>query len=115
MVAEEQMAFNHGYRREVYEGDISHPEVWRRLQAEIPVREGGANAVFVLGTGREEDNLRTALWIKRKYPLAMVIARSSKESQFAEEVAAEHHFISISINQLVEENIPARWVDFAEV
>lgn len=114
MVAEEQMEFSQGYRRKVYEGDISHPEVWRRLQDEVQLKEGGRNSVFVLGTGREEDNLRTALWIKRKYPLAMVIARSSKESRFAEEVAQEHDFISISINQLVEENIPMRWVEIQE-
>ena len=111
LVAEEQMAFSHGYRREVYEGDISHPEVWQRLQAEVEVQVDGQNAVFVLGTGLEEDNLRTALWLKRKYPLAMVIARSSRESRFASEVAKEHNFISISINQLVEENIPQSWVE----
>ena len=111
LVAEEQMAFSHGYRREVYEGDISHPEVWQRLQAEVKLQVDGQNAVFVLGTGLEEDNLRTALWLKRKYPQAMVIARSSRESRFASEVAQEHKFISISINQLVEENIPQSWVE----
>jgi len=113
LVAEEQMAFNHGYRREIYDGDISHPEVWQRVQAEIALRPDGQNSVFVLGTGLEEDNLRTALWIRRKYPKAMVIARSSRESRFASEVAGEHDFISISINQLVEENIPVGWVNFA--
>jgi len=113
LVAEEQMAFNHGYCREIYDGDISHPEVWQRVQSEIALRPDGQNSVFVLGTGLEEDNLRTALWIRRKYPKAMVIARSSRESRFASEVAAEHDFISISINQLVEENIPASWVSFS--
>jgi voltage-gated potassium channel Kch len=115
LVAEEQMAFNHDYRRQVFEGDISHPEVWQRMHAEIEHKPDGENAVFVLGTGLEEDNLRTALWIRRKYPKAMVIARSSRESQFASEVAAEHDFISISINQLVEENIPEDWVELPAV
>jgi hypothetical protein len=77
----------------------------------VEIMPEGQNSVFVLGTGHEEDNLRTALWIKRKYPQAMVIARSSKESRFAEQVAQENNFISISINQLVEENIPKRWVE----
>jgi Trk K+ transport system NAD-binding subunit len=111
MVAEEQMAFSRGYRREVYEGDISHPEVWKKLQEEIEIQSSGRNAVFVLGTGGEEDNLRTALWIRRKYADALVIARSSKESRFADEVSEEHNIISISINQLVEENIPRSWID----
>ena len=111
MVAEEQMAFFQGYRREVYEGDISHPEVWKKFQEAIDVQSGGSNAVFVLGTGGEEDNLRTALWIRRKYADALVIARSSKESRFADEVSEENNIISISINQLVEENIPHSWID----
>lgn len=114
LVAEEQMAFTHGYKRKVFDGDISHPEVWQQMQAEVELEADGRNAVFVLGTGMEEDNLRTALWIKRKYPEAMVIARSSRESRFATDVAAEHRFISISINQLVEENIPAEWVELQQ-
>jgi len=110
MVAEEQMAFSPDYRREVYEGDVSHPEVWQRLRSDVDL--SGSNVVFVLGTGREEDNLRTSLWLKRQHPQSMVIARSSKESRFANEVGAERGIVSISINQLVEENIPQHWIDF---
>jgi len=110
MVAEEQMAFSPDYRREVYEGDISNPEVWQRLRADVDL--SGNNIVFVLGTGGEEDNLRTSLWLKRQHPNAMVIARSSKASRFADEVGAEHDIVSISINQLVEENIPPHWINF---
>ncbi|MEP6390967.1 MAG: NAD-binding protein [Halioglobus sp.] len=109
MVAEEQMAFSSSYRREVYEGDISHPEVWQRMHSDVDL--GGSNVVFVLGTGREEDNLRTAIWLKRQNATAMVIARSSKESRFADEVGTEHDIVSISINQLVEDNIPSRWIE----
>jgi len=111
LVAEEQMAFTQDYRRKVYEGDISHPEVWLQVQEDVNMHRDGENSVFVLGTGHEEDNLRTALWIKRKYPNALVVARSSKESRFAGEVAREHAFVCISINQLVEENIPRHWVE----
>ena len=111
LVAEEQMAFSPDYRREVYEGDVSHPEVWQRLSSDIDL--DGSNVVFVLGTGREEDNLRTSLWLKRQHPRSMVIARSSKESRFADQVGAEHDIVSISINQLVEENIPQHWIDFS--
>jgi hypothetical protein len=93
---------------------LASAAVWQRLQADVELQKDGQNAVFVLGTGLEEDNLRTALWLRRKYPLAMVIARSSRESRFASEVAAEHNFISISINQLVEENIPKGWVEMQD-
>ena len=69
-----------------------------------------AETVVVLGTGREEDNLRTALWIKRRNPHAKVFARCSKESLFATDVGKDHDIASISITQLVEENIPHDWL-----
>jgi Trk K+ transport system NAD-binding subunit len=109
LVADEQTAFAGEYHRKVYEGNISHPEVWDRLRHDIDI--GGDNTVFVLGTGKEEDNLRTALWLRRKYPGAMVIARSDKTSRFASGVGEEHNIITISITQLVEENIPSHWID----
>ncbi|WP_170287326.1 NAD-binding protein [Halioglobus maricola] len=109
LVADEQMKFSGDYRRELFEGDIAHPEVWERVRSTVSV--DGGNTVFVLGTGREEENLRTALWLRRKYPGAMVIARSSKESLFATEVGEEHNIISISIAQLFEDNIPRDWID----
>ena len=110
LVADEQMEFSGRYQRYIYEGDISHPEVWDRLREDGKV--DGDNTVFVLGTGHEEENLRTALWIRRKYPGAMVIARSGKESKFASEVGLEHDIISISIAELVRENIPKSWIEF---
>ena len=110
LVADEQMEFSGRYERYVYEGDISHPEVWDRLREDGKV--DGDNTVFVLGTGLEEENLRTALWIRRKYPGAMVIARSGKESKFASEVGLEHDIISVSIAELVRDNIPRSWIEF---
>jgi len=110
LVADEQMEFSGKYQRHIYEGDISHPEVWDRLREDGKI--DGDNTVFVLGTGHEEENLRTALWIRRKYPGAMVIARSGKESMFASEVGQDHDIISISIAELIEENIPRAWIEF---
>ena len=109
LVAEEQTQLDGDYRRLLYEGDISHPEVWREMQQEVLLATD-PEAVFVMGTGREEENLRTALWLRRHRPAAMIIARSSKASHFASEVGEEHGVLSISINQLVEENIPRNWL-----
>lgn len=108
LIADEQMEFSGKYRRELFEGDIAHPEVWDRVSREVKI--DGDNTVFVLGTGREEENLRTALWLRLKYPGAMIIARSSKESLFATEVGSEHDIVSISITQLVEDNMPQGWI-----
>lgn len=109
LVAEEQMTFSGGYRREVLEGDISHPGVWKRLRDAVEISSDTHNVVFILGTGNEEDNLRTAIWLRRGYPNAMIIARSSKASLFAEDVGREHNIITVSINELVERNIPTHW------
>ena len=89
LIADEQMEFSGRYERFIYEGDVSHPEVWDRLAEDGKI--DGDNTVFVLGTGDEENNLRTSLWIRRKYPGAMIIARSGKESKFAFEVGLERH------------------------
>ncbi len=110
LVADEQMEFSGTYNRFIYEGDISHPEVWGRLREDGKI--DGGNTIFVLGTGYEDVNLRTALWIRRKYPRAMVIARTGKESRFASEVGTDHDIISISIAELIKENIPRNWIEF---
>lgn len=108
-VADEQIAFSGSYRRKIFEGDIANPDVWGKVAGEVDME--GNNVIFVLGTGREEENLRTALWLRRKYPGAMVIARSSKESRFAAEVGQEHNIISISIAELFEQNVPRAWIE----
>lgn len=108
MVADEQMKFAGNYRRELFEGDISHPEVWRQVWDTITV--DSEDTVIVLGTGSEEENMRTALWLRKKAPRARIIARSSKHSQFASEVGRDNDITTVSITELVEANIPADWV-----
>lgn len=109
MIADEQTEFSASYRREQFEGDISNPEVWERIRNTVDIE--GDNTVFVMGTGHEELNLRTSIGLRRQYPGAMIISRSSKESLFAAEVGKEHNIISISIAELFEQNIPSSWVD----
>ena len=109
LVADEQIEFSGSYQREQFEGDISNPEIWERISNNVNVE--GDNTVIVLGTGNEEANLRTALWLRQKYPRAMIISRSSKESVFAAEVGKENNIISISIAELLEENIPNSWIE----
>ena len=108
LVADEQMAFERNYRLVLIEGDISHPETW--AEARNAVELDSPDTVVVLGTGREEENLRTALWLRQKNPKAKIFSRSSKESEFAAEVGQEKDIVGISITQLIEENIPVDWV-----
>lgn len=109
LVADEQTKFSGNYRREGFEGDISNPGVWERVRNSVNI--AGENTVFILATGYEEQNLRTSLWLRRQYPDAMIISRSSKESLFASEVSKEHDIITISIAELLEQNIPSSWIE----
>jgi len=108
LVAEEQRRLSGGYEKKVLEGDISHPEVWQKLEASVDLTE--AWPTVILGTGDVEENLRTALWIKRKYPNVFVFARTADFSKLAMEVGAEHGINYFSIRQLVEEHIPDAWL-----
>ncbi len=109
LVAEEQRRIAGSYRKEIFEGDISNPEVWLQLEAGIDL-EAGAPTV-ILGTGNVEENLRAALWIKQKHPHAFVFARTTNISRLAVEVGAERGINNFSIRELVEEHIPEDWLD----
>ncbi len=108
LVAEEQQRLGGNYERLILQGDISHPEVWQKLQelADLSIEK----PTVILGTGNAEDNLRTALWIKRQFPNALVFARTNDISELALEVGREHGINAFSIKQLLEDNLPASWL-----
>jgi len=108
LVAEEQHRIGDGYRRLIFEGDISHPEVWRDLADCIDLSHN--EPTIILGTGRAAENLRTGLWLKQNYPNAFVFVRTNDKSELAIEVGAEYGIRSISIKQLVEDNISLDWL-----
>jgi Trk K+ transport system NAD-binding subunit len=108
LVVDEQQVLTTDFRRQVFEGDISHPEVWQQLTDAFDLTTD--QPTVILGTGSAEDNLRTALWIKRKYPNVYVFARTNDVSSFALQVSAEHDINSISITQLFESNLPDAWI-----
>ena len=108
LVADEQERIGGDYDRQIVQGDISNPEVWRVLGETVDLSKD--EPTIILGTGQADVNLRTALWIKSQYPNALVFARTNDISQLATEVGAEHQIKSFSIRQLVEDNIPHSWL-----
>ncbi len=108
LVAEEQQRIRGDYERVVLQGDISHPDVWRKLTDMEDLN--AKQPTILLGTGSAADNLRTALWLKRKYPNATVFARTNDISRLALDVGAEHDIGTFSIKQLVEDNMPQEWL-----
>jgi hypothetical protein len=66
--------------------------------------------IIILCTDSVEDNFRTSLWLKNKYPDSMIIARSYLPSKFAENVSEQYNILNVSINQLVKDNFPTDWM-----
>ena len=106
-IVDEQQKNSAFYKREVFQGDITHPEVWRNLTGDIDLSRG--EPVVIMGTGNPATNLRTGLWIKQKYNNALVFVRTNNTSEFANAVSKEHNVQCISITELVENNIPLEW------
>jgi Trk K+ transport system NAD-binding subunit len=107
-IVEEQRRLAIGYEKHVLEGDISHPDVWRKVVDIFDLSIG--EPVLILGTGMASNNLRTALWLKEKYPNALIFSRTNDISEFALQIGDDHGINCISITQLVEENIPPDWL-----
>ena len=108
LVVQEQGYLGGDYRRVLVQGHVGHPEVWRRLAESVDMTY--SEPTVILGTGSPEENLRAAMWVKRRWPNALVFARTNDVSVFATEVGAEHGIKAISITRLVEDNIPDAWL-----
>jgi FlaA1/EpsC-like NDP-sugar epimerase len=107
-IVEEQRRLATSYEKHVLEGDISNPDVWRKVVDIFDLSIG--EPVLILGTGTASTNLRTALWLKDKYSNALVFSRTNDISEFALQIGEDHDINCISITQLVEENIPSAWL-----
>ncbi len=106
-IVDEQQKHGIFYKRKIYQGDTTHPDVWRKLTGDINLSRG--EPVVIMGTSDSANNLRTALWIKQKHNNALIFARTNDTSEFAQAVGKEHGVHCISITRLVEDNIPLEW------
>ena len=108
LVVDEQLKLTKFCKREILEGDISHPRIWDDLSKKIDLNH--SEPIIILGTGSAEENLRASIWLKEKYPNALIISRSHQPSKFAQEVGQQHGIYNVSITQLVKENFPQEWL-----
>ena len=106
-IVDEQQKHDIFYKRKIYQGDTTHPDVWRKLTGDINLSRG--EPVVIMGTSDSANNLRTALWIKHKYNNSLIFSRTNDTSEFAQAVGKEHGVHCISITRLVEDNIPLEW------
>jgi Trk K+ transport system NAD-binding subunit len=106
-VFEEQIGFSDGYERKVVDSDLQDPGLWQRLDERYHFAD--CEPVFVIGSGDDGTNLRTALWLVSRFERAYVIARGFQQSSFAAEVAADAGFDMVSVAQLVRQSMPEDW------
>lgn len=109
MVFDEQVGFANDYRRDILAGDLRDPALWRQVAETI--ENGCAEPVFVIGSGVDRTNLRTALWLAGKYPRSLVMARSEARWSFAEEVSREAGIHTFSVAELVTQSMPMEWFE----
>ena len=112
MVFDEQIGFTNDYRRDILSGDLRDPGLWRSLAEEIDLSR--TEPVFVLGSGVDRTNLRTAMWLAQKYPRGFVMARSEARWSFAEEVSREAGIHTFSVAELVTQSMPVEWFEKLE-
>jgi hypothetical protein len=96
------------YRHEVVIGDLSDPKLWKDLEErfELSKRE----PAFVLGSGHDATNMRSALSLSAKYPDAYIVARSFGHSSFVQDVSLEGGFDAFSVADLLSQSIPDSWL-----
>jgi hypothetical protein len=109
MVFDEQIGFAKDYRLDVVPGDLRDPILWQQLARRIDLV--GTEPVFVVGSGVDRTNLRTAMWLAAKYPKGFVIARSEGQWSFAEEVSREAGIHTFSVAELVAQSMPKAWFE----
>ncbi|MEM7160291.1 MAG: NAD-binding protein [Myxococcota bacterium] len=109
MVFDEQIGFTNDYRRDILSGDLRDPGLWRSLAEQIDLSR--TEPVFVLGSGVDRTNLRTAMWLAQKYPRGFVMARSEARWSFAEEVSREAGIHTFSVAELVTQSMPVEWFE----
>lgn len=103
----EQVGFCDDYERSIVEGDIKDPRLWRGLEQSHQL--SACQPVIIVGSGDDATNLRSAIWLRQRWPNALVIARSFRASLFAEEVSIESGFEMVSVANLLLASMPESW------
>ena len=107
LVAEEQVEIPSSIEKHVLQGDISHPEVWQRVEDLIDLSVGEPLVLMV--TGRDDENLRSGIWLSKRHPNARVMIRSQRASHFAESVGKSSGILTFSLSQVFQESLPDEW------
>jgi len=109
MVFSEQVGFQDGYEWHLLAENLRHPRTWQHVAEIIGANGDGHEPVFILGSGDDSANIRTALWLSRKYPGARILARCFRQSTFAKHISSECDFEVVSTSELLLSGMHSEW------
>ncbi len=107
MVANEQSAISDDFRLHILQGEIGHPEVWQQLEQLVDLEKD--RPFILMATGMDNENLRTGLWLKKRYPQAEVMVRSARPSHFAASVCESAGIRAFGLSQVIHDSLPEEW------
>jgi Trk K+ transport system NAD-binding subunit len=107
LVAKEQKEIPRYINLHVLEGEIGHPDVWHQLERLIDLHE--TEPLILIATGVDDENLRTALWLKKKHPNAKILVRSARPSHFAESVCEAAGINAFGLSKIIHDSMPDEW------
>jgi len=107
LVTKEQIEISSAFRLHLLEGEIDHPQVWQQLSSVINLEL--MRPFLLLATPKDDDNLRTGLWLKRKYPAAKVMVRSARASHFSKQICDDAGIEAFAMSEIIYDSMPDEW------
>lgn len=104
----DQVGFGDDYERLVLDGDLRDPRVWKRIEGTV---EGVERPVFVVGSGDDGLNVRTALRLSTAHPKALIVARCFRDTSFTRHVSRQCAFDIVAVSNLLLRSMPDAWFD----
>ena len=87
-----------GLRVEPIDGELLDPETWDSIERGFA--DASAAPAVIVGSDDESVNYQSAILARRRWPDSVIYVRCQNESSFAEELAARHGFILLSVDAL---------------
>lgn len=105
-VFDADLGFHADVARTVFDADLRDPAVWDEVD---DLLVGRTRPVFVLASGDDAANIRSAIRLSKQHPEALIIARTFDASTFGQQAAQAGDFSLVSIARLLEESMPESW------
>lgn len=103
LVFAQQVGVCEGYQLHSLEGDLRDPALWQQATEAADLDRG--EPVFVLGCGLDYVNLRTAIWLRSRYPRAYIVVRCFAMSEFARQIAERQRLALVSVGELLADSL----------